>query len=831
MLDTANNTKLVSIQIHNSIEIIIKFDVNYPQFIKKGGFEFVNITIDSDVPEQFLQRCRLIRLQKITFTDPSYQINLNPSISYPLMQDLNIMYPEHQTRYTSFTISDFTLPALYPTNPVFISSYNPIDLYFNHTTLQRVYYERVDHWATPKGNFYFINAPALDYLDIFGSNIIPSDLRTIVPKLENFIVSNINDVQLVPLLELDQSDSKLSTYPPLNTFKDNSQTYETIIWDASNNNFTGPLPEFNITRLTFSNNPFFAGPIPDSYCRAATVSFTGTALTNKSRIPDCFFCAWSDMQSSFPPMQIDLSTFICNTTLDTTKYVKLPTENSITIRGKNLGYGQDIQTPGLTLLLPNERFKYNVASPSGSQSLVFSQKYSISRSVSWVTDATVITKASVDKFYDQWLIKILGTFDVTLTYNLKYNGVTTSLTVSASMLSANVSTTTTAFPNTNNRITISNINQDIDYNMVNYQYPSISSFTPTKVSSTSISFFGFFVPDEIPDDCGTQSLCNGNGNCVAGQCQCLNGFGGHYCESTLTPGSVDVISNTSSPSTTIKAGNETFMFAIVGVQELNNFGEVVYVVSTQDNVSFNTITSTGVTSYVYNITSPTPDQSDLSVALQIDVFSSSRTIEFAGQTVVYPANSVKVTVTIDQWTFKSNLNSLRVLLHKDGSLINDTSRCGTKNVVSIDQLDNVQYLKVINSNGVELFGRFLHYALSDGRPAISRNEIINTSDTSTLIGINLPHCLQRCIVDPDFSVLFDQANVLDPNSDCNDNSKDGDGTKVSWKLIVITVVPIVGGIIFITLIAVLIIHKLHGRRLGDVVSHKLHKMSNKGKSY
>ncbi|GAM22396.1 hypothetical protein SAMD00019534_055710 [Acytostelium subglobosum LB1] len=509
---------------------------------------------------------------------------------------------------------------------------------------------------------------------------------------------------------------------------------------------------------------------------------------------------------------------------------------------------------GVSVLIRNERFTFKVPSPAGSSYVVFSQKYSISKSVSWITDVG----SSID----------------------------IPMTVSVSLLSANISTSTATF-GLKSMVSITNPNQVFQTTLTYDPYPSISSYTKTRVSSTSITFFGYFgnifdkvlvtingaswtvtnsnssmiqctnngnlksgyaelslivngesfisnrtlviFPDEIPDDCGAQSSCNGNGNCVNGRCQCSTGFGGNYCESKGSTTGVDITSDAVRPATTIKTANETFMFAIIGVQELDVYGDPVNLVSTVDNLSYDISTPIpGVTSYMYNLSSPTPDQSDLRVALQIDVSTVPRTVDFAGQSVSYPANSVKLTMTIDNWTFKSNLNSLRVLLHKDGSLINDTSRCGTKNVVSIDQLDNVQYLKVINSNGVELFGRFLHYALSDGRPAISRNEIINTTDTSTLIGINLPHCLQRCIVDPDFTVLFSDANLLDP--DYNDECKGGKDNKglagsVSWKLIVIIVIPIVATFIIITVLIVVIVHKLHGRRLKDVVSHKLKKMS------
>ncbi|GAM22391.1 hypothetical protein SAMD00019534_055660, partial [Acytostelium subglobosum LB1] len=199
----------------------------------------------------------------------------------------------------------------------------------------------------------------------------------------------------------------------------------------------------------------------------------------------------------------------------------------------------------------------------------------------------------------------------------------------------------------------------------------------------------------------------------------------------------------------------------------------------------------------------------LNVTVTLDISPNTRTLSFAGQTTTYTPNSLKMTVDISGWSFKSNLNTLRVVMQKDGSLNNATNVCaGSQSVVEIDKLNNVQFLKVTNKNGVELFGRFLPFALSDGRPSFSRNEIINTTDTTTLIGINLPQC-QHCIIDPDFSVLVDQ----DTRDACADRSSSSN----KWKIPVIVVVTVVGVAIIVAATSIIIKKKLRGRRMIDMI--------------
>ncbi|GAM26205.1 hypothetical protein SAMD00019534_093800 [Acytostelium subglobosum LB1] len=125
----------------------------------------------------------------------------------------------------------------------------------------------------------------------------------------------------------------------------------------------------------------------------------------------------------------------------------------------------------------------------------------------------------------------------------------------------------------------------------------------------------------------------------------------------------------------------------------------------------------------------------------------------------------------------SNLNSLRIVFTTSGVSAPQSTCDG----VSENQSNSLEYIKV-SFNGTTFYGRFLQYAISDGRPSYSRNEIINTSKDLTYFGIHLPQC-QQCIVDPNFSALV--SNGLDDNDVLCPRSEEGFQT---WKIVTIVVV-------------------------------------------
>ncbi|GAM22393.1 hypothetical protein SAMD00019534_055680 [Acytostelium subglobosum LB1] len=779
---------------------------------------------------------------------------------YKDLQDLNVEFPPTQTLYTDITINDTNFPSL---KDVYFGSPYSMNLVVSRSKLTTLFLDRKPAGALPKSNINFIQAPNYQ-LSLSNVNVTSTDLRS--SGLRIVSLDNVNnDIQLKSLNQLTYTNSIVKIFPSLDTMKareydENRNTFDIIWMDMQGNDLTGSLPPYDLDYAMFNNNPNLNGVLPDIFCRVDTnqMSFVGTSITD---VPECFKCFWSDVSALLPATVPVPPAVPCNTTIEKTFYLLTPFVQTLEIFGNNLGYGKDA-TAGLSMTVPNLHFRW------------------ISKQVDWVYDLSNPYEfdAFVERMNDNWRVSTPGQFNTSMTYEMLVNNKWYPCnTTNSTLLLCEVSATLITYVD-NTNITLRNIYQQFLLEEVKlFKYPSISSFSRTIDTSRNVSFFGFFgnyvdntsvtakvngltctikyadsnmincslspgslgltigyanltiivngqpfisnktlaiFPSEEVDDCGIG--CNNNGQCVDHKCQCFKGFSGYYCESTLQR-NVTVLSDPKVPAAIIQSNGTSLLLNIVAIQELNQEGNIVYEQRinnwTRDS---NPVVTKGVKSDRYRLN--TPEYGDYQVTITLDVGSEDRVVDFAGQHVRYTPNSLKMTMTIDYWYFHSNLNTLRVVIQKDGSMINDTSACGAKNVVSIDAYQNLQYLKVI-SNGVEMYGRFLPLGVADGRPSLVRNEIINTTTNSTFFGINMFHCRQQCMIDPDFSVLVD-ANPV-PMDQCTTKPND------RWKIPVIVVTVSVGAIVIIAVVAKVVINQLQGRKLHHVVSHKLHKMTNK----
>ncbi|GAM22398.1 hypothetical protein SAMD00019534_055730 [Acytostelium subglobosum LB1] len=871
MLDTQGNEKLTSISLGYNTALSILISDFYPQYIPLDTVEFNQITIEQIVPEKFITRLKSIKINQCVFSEPTGgQIDLNPASIHSKLTTINIDFPSTQVR-SIYPINDSSFPLL---DELTMTSPTQLGVTLNHTNITWLSLKRTPQNLAP-GTLNIIRANSLANLNLNNFKATPNDLRPLSISAASITYCSANVIQFDNLNELSYTWSNLTTFPAVDTFNNQSNGLVQSL-TLYGNNITGPLPVYpSISSITVSQNPSFAGPIPDHYCslQLEQMSFQDTALKN---VPECFLCAWTKAKGLFSGSLMSglPSGFTCNSSIDLKVFLMTPTTNmtSITITGSNLGFGVDgDMSPGLKCLVPNQQFVYTPPTPNGPGNLQFSISDSISKSINWATDITMVSRAVAERYYSDWEITVLGNFDVNLQYNISVNLQTMVATQVTPNFIKCIVTATTMSRMPKQVGVLNNYQKKVGAIQI-MKYPSISSFSKTTTDSKDIAFYGYFSiitnatlnvtinglgcrvafinssllicnvttgqlkpgyanlslaingelfqsdqyllisSSSIVDDCGASSGCSGNGQCVEGRCQCAKGFGGYYCESRTNDGVVVITPDASSPATVIKSEGATFLFNVVAIQELDQIGQLVSELLTTTWTS-TTINTDTMTSHIYNLTSFNQTL-NLKVSSRLDVSTVERTVVFAGQTFTCSPNSVKLTMSIEHWPFQSNLNTLRMVLHKDGTLNNDTGVCGTKSVVSVDPFNNMQYLKVINNNGVELYGRFLPYAMSDGRPALSRNEIINTTNSSTFIGINMPHCLDECVVDPDFSVLVNPSP-----QPCDDQTN-------RWKLPVIIVSVIVGTILVSIITVSIIKRRLKGRRLRDVVTHKLKKISN-----
>ncbi|GAM20601.1 hypothetical protein SAMD00019534_037760 [Acytostelium subglobosum LB1] len=320
-----------------------------------------------------------------------------------------------------------------------------------------------------------------------------------------------------------------------------------------------------------------------------------------------------------------------------------------------------------------------------------------------------------------------------------------------------------------------------------------------------------------PNLCGSLPYCSGNGSCINGACECFTGYAGDLCNDLLQS-NITIQPNPTSPGSTILSNSSSFNFNIASIQELDASRTVINELVTS-GWQFNTSINGSLTTYRYelnvNITTANASRNDsLLVVVLLESSTEERTVPFAGQTYKYPPNSLKMTIEVLGWAYASTLNTLRVVMMTDSSGV-QIDHCGQTQQAGYitDNDSDFRYLKVVK-DGVVFFGRFLPFAMADGRPSSSLNEVINVTSTLSFIGLNLPQC-RRCIIDPDFSVLID-------------SQKGGSCGVQTEKVWLIATIASIGGAVLIAAVVIIVLlvkRNKKNKEMKVAMSSKLQEMN------
>ncbi|GAM27524.1 hypothetical protein SAMD00019534_107000 [Acytostelium subglobosum LB1] len=238
----------------------------------------------------------------------------------------------------------------------------------------------------------------------------------------------------------------------------------------------------------------------------------------------------------------------------------------------------------------------------------------------------------------------------------------------------------------------------------------------------------------------------------------------------------------------------------------------------------------------YNYTLDPPPFHTAIVTALFESSTIQRTVPFAGHSYTYPANSLKLTVYINGWQFKSNLNTLRAVFAtqfgNDRHAVPTPTPCSGGASHSGDNTDpsfigldgdNLQFVKLIKDN-VTFFGRFLPYVMANDRAATSRNELINQTNLDAFIGINMPQC-DKCLIDPDFSVLINPKNGDGSDSaDCN-HSPPSSNQFAKWKIATIAVILGVVALAVVVGAAIFIKHRAKSNAQRATMSMRIQELS------
>ncbi|KAN0033470.1 hypothetical protein ACTA71_007157 [Dictyostelium dimigraforme] len=371
----------------------------------------------------------------------------------------------------------------------------------------------------------------------------------------------------------------------------------------------------------------------------------------------------------------------------------------------------------------------------------------------------------------------------------------------------------------------------IDNETIGVEIPSGIGSKSIQIIQNNITWSGLIYPYsdstiKCLNNCGgsINGVCNSNG-----ECNCNENYIGPDCSTKLSnksstpPPPTQVLTNPDG-TTTISNEDTIYLIYIDSITEIDfNNNQVPnslinlkngWIIDNDNNN--NTTMSSLMTRFYQNV-------NNISIIMTIESVESNNGKEFtfAGNQFTVSKDGFKLSLSVSNWNYKSNLNTLQIQMSSDVSLtegnrINqciDSSNEDTNVETSSNSnvLQNVNYLK-ISKNGKTLYGRFQDKMLSDGRSTTTITKIISKDDKKVLISLDMPHCNQ-CLLDPDFSVVINPD--FRPSDSCGSTRN-----KRSWIIPVAVVVPVIGCAL---IIAGFILTKkiLHLRREKNRISLKL----------
>ncbi|KAM9960139.1 hypothetical protein ACTFIW_009264 [Dictyostelium discoideum] len=377
---------------------------------------------------------------------------------------------------------------------------------------------------------------------------------------------------------------------------------------------------------------------------------------------------------------------------------------------------------------------------------------------------------------------------------------------------------------TNLSITIGNLPCDpiilISTNIITCKEPigsgtKLAIITQNGVNA-SIIYNYYQANKQCPSNCSNHGICNNQ----TGECKCNSLYKGFDCSILIDNGGggppTNSTVNENTGGTDISNQDTQFKIYFKSLVEVDFNGNPIIEYKLLDN--WKSIKTND--KFKYKLTQKLNNTqceviSNIEEIQQID----GKQFTFANLNFRLDQGSIKFSLNIVNYTYQNNLNTLRLDLVSSVEQINyKDNECNEKET-SIDtnnnnnnNLSSFNYIKISKNNKI-LNGRFINKVVSDGKVTFLSTTIKNDSN-SIIISLNLPHCTNECIIDPDFSLLVDMKSY---ESCSNENKRE------AWFLPVVIVIPT----IFLALLVILIFIIYKRSTVLKVQIHKLKRINKK----
>ncbi|KAM9965739.1 hypothetical protein ACTFIR_005913 [Dictyostelium discoideum] len=317
------------------------------------------------------------------------------------------------------------------------------------------------------------------------------------------------------------------------------------------------------------------------------------------------------------------------------------------------------------------------------------------------------------------------------------------------------------------------------------------SVIQNSINVTSKDIYQYYSNErQCPNHCTSTS--NGICNTTTGYCNCIGRWSGYDCSLYSNPSGGGGDNNGGLPgsNTTIdgNTGNTNitnqqtnYQILITKLIEIDFNGNQINEYLLLDKWSIISNISKTVYTFIQSI------QNDkCNITYTIEEINKDRDVSFAGISFKLTSGSVKMTVSIENYQYSSNLNTLQLQMKSSVNEIqtNDENDCNDDQIEinSTPNQDNSLNYIAIKKDAKVLNGRFIDRIESDGISTFMQTVLVSKSNDSITVGMNLPHCTKKCLLDPDFSVLISPEFI----DECSDNNRE------SWFLPVVIAVPVGG---------------------------------------
>ncbi|EGC33337.1 hypothetical protein DICPUDRAFT_154641 [Dictyostelium purpureum] len=328
--------------------------------------------------------------------------------------------------------------------------------------------------------------------------------------------------------------------------------------------------------------------------------------------------------------------------------------------------------------------------------------------------------------------------------------------------------------------------------LINCTAPPGKGIHSLNITQNNIVYIGkdIYIYSKVPQNIfGCPKNCSSHGKCNTsnGKCECYLGYTSFDCGSMLGGGNKDNTITTTEPPTSnvdnstgiVDFQNERINFKIF-LKSLNEIDINNNIVNSYSLVSDWTVNKTQSNIYTFE---QSPNQDEFKVISTIEQIENDRSVSFAGIDFLLTNNSIKFTVLIKNYKYQSFLNTLQLEMESNTTELTKDDCNSKETQLDTENLKNqydLSYIK-LSKNNVDFVGRFINKVVSDSKPTFLTTSYTKLNDSVT-ITLHLPHCVNECLIDPDFSALLSS-----DFSECKSPKQN-----IKWKIVVGVIVGVVG---------------------------------------